>query len=673
MQSNKRDVPCGNAAGFVENFRYDIVSGFLVFLIAMPLCLAIARTSGFPPIAGIFTAIVGAVVTTLISNSELTIKGPAAGLIVIVVGCIKDFGGDGAAGGFLPQDMAAYKAALAVGVAAAVIQILFGLFRAGILGEFFPLSAVHGMLAAIGIIIILKQLPVVFGVEVGGEPLHILRELPHKLLEANPAIALIGLVSLAIMFAWPVISRRVAFLKSVPAPLVVLLVAIPMGMAFDLLHKHSYTFAGHSYVLSEDKFLVAMPGKMFGMFDEITTPDFSALQRPLAWKWVFMFFAIGTLESLLSAKAVDIVDPWKRKTNFNRDLVAVGVANLCSSMVGGLPMISEIVRSKANIMNGARTRFANFWHGMFLMACVALVPMFLHRIPLAALAAMLVYTGFRLAHPTEFLNVYRIGREQLIIFVSTIVGVLAIDLLAGIGIGILVKLFIHVMNGVPLQSFFKPFLEVESTGENSCLVSAKHSAVFSNWIPFRRQLEELGYVQRQNITLDLSQTKLVDHSVMEKLHELQLDFESDGLTLEIIGLDALLPVARHELSARRSGLARMKRVTLVVDEERERLLEKELASLNLAGFVSVPCRTLRHSDLTPNSQLDCNAQVRIELLISKESAEAVMTKVRNVLHSTNALVYQELVDVQCTNFGGFSSKNGTDAAKTAKPSLAKIH
>ena len=220
--------------------------------------------------------------------------------------------------------------------------------------------------------------------------------------------------------------------------MVVLLVAIPMGMGFDLLHEHSYTLQGHKYQLGE-QYLVKMPDRVFGMFDDVTFPAFSVISQPKAWKWVMMFFIIGSLESLLSAKAVDLIDPWKRKTSMDRDITAVGVGNLLASLVGGLPMISEIVRSKANIDNGARTGFADMWHGVFLLACVALIPTILHRIPLAALAAMLVYTGYRLAHPTEFIHVYRIGKEQLAIFVTTLVFVLATDLLIGVAAGIVAQ------------------------------------------------------------------------------------------------------------------------------------------------------------------------------------------------------------------------------------------
>jgi MFS superfamily sulfate permease-like transporter len=627
MSTPIAEIPRGDAAGFIKYFRQDVTSGFLVFLIALPLCLGISLACGYPPIAGIFTAIIGAVLTTFISNSELTIKGPAAGLIVIAIGCVTDFGGDGVMGGFTQTDLAAYRAALAVGVAAAVLQIAFGLFRAGILGEFFPTSTVHGMLAAIGVIIILKQIPVALGVTAKGEPLELLQEIPHFILEANPAIAAIGAVSMLIMFLWPLARKKAGFLSVIPAPLVVLLVAVPMGMAFDLLHEHSYILQGHKYQLGE-QYLVAMPDRVFGMFDEITFPAFSALAELKAWKWVFMFFIIGSLESLLSAKAVDLIDPWKRKTNMDRDIVAVGAANLCASLVGGLPMISEIVRSKANIDNGARTRFADMWHGVFLLVCVAFIPMFLHRIPLAALAAMLVYTGYRLAHPSEFIHVYKIGREQLVIFVSTLVGVLAIDLLWGVVIGIVVKLVIHVTNGVPPKSFFKSFLEVEEQGENTCVIRAHQSAVFTNWIPFRRQLENIGLVQRQNIVLDLSNTKLVDHSVMEKLHEMQQDFEQEGLSLSVVGLESHQPVADHELAARRSRLARAKCITVIADEGIEESIAREILALGATGYTVVPCEGVGRNDLVDAGAPERKSRVRIEVITLEGIAEKIIAWLR---------------------------------------------
>ena len=626
MTKSDSQVPRGNAAGFVTYFKQDILSGLLVFLIALPLCLGISLACGYPPIAGIFTAIIGSLLTTFISNSELTIKGPAAGLIMIAIGCIEDFGGDGMTGGWTDIDMAAYKAALAVGVAAAVMQIFFGLFRGGVLGEFFPISAVHGMLAAIGVMIFIKQFPVALGVSAGGEPLEMLREFPHYIAEANPAIAAIGLVSILIMFLWPLVGKRVSFLKRVPSPMVVLLATIPMGLGFDLLHEHSYTLQGHQYQLGE-QYLVKMPEKMFGMFSDIATPDFSALAQFKAWKWALMFFVIGSLESLLSAKAVDLLDPWKRKTSINRDVLAVGVGNLCASLVGGLPMISEIVRSKANIDNGARTRFADMWHGVFLLACVALIPTFLHEIPLAALAGMLVYTGYRLAHPTEFIHVYRIGKEQLAIFMTTLIVVLATDLLLGVAAGILLKMVIHVANGVSLKSLFKPYIEVQEVDDTTSLILARESAVFSNWIPFRRQIEQIGLIQHRNLIVDVSNTKLVDHSVMEKFEEMERDFSAAGLRFTVQGLDTLRPLADDAHAARKGGLAPMRRLTVVASEEIEEWLEQSFIELGASGFTALPCSGAGRRDWAQGATR-ANAKVRIEVVMPYATCDAVMEFLR---------------------------------------------
>ncbi len=644
MSHVNSEKPQGNAAGFVKYLKQDLLSGFLVFLIALPLCLGISLACGYPPIAGIFTAIIGAVLTTFISNSELTIKGPAAGLIVIAIGCIEDFGGDGMTGGWAEADLTAYKAALAVGVVAAIAQIVFGLFRAGILGEFFPVAAVHGMLAAIGVIIIIKQFPVALGVSASGEPLEMLSEFPHYLAEANPAIAAIGIVSILIMFVWPTLGKKLGPLKTIPSPMVVLLVAVPMGMGFDLLHEHSYILQGHHHQLGQ-QYLVKMPDRPFGMFDDITLPEFSALSQPKAWKWVFMFFVIGSLESLLSAKAIDLLDPWKRKTNLDRDMVAVGAGNLCAALVGGLPMISEIVRSKANIDNGARTRFADLWHGFFLLLCVALIPTILHRIPLAALAAMLVYTGYRLAHPTEFLHVYRIGREQLAIFVTTLIAVLATDLLIGIAIGIALKMVIHIVNGVPVRSLFKPYLEVQEIDSNTSLIIARESAVFSNWIPFRRQIEQIGLVQQRNIIVDLSDTKLVDHSVMEKLEEMQRDFEQEGLKFEIHGLDSLQPFTADAHAARKRGMAKVRRLTVVAETELEQQLEHAFINLGATGYTSMPCSGAgRHQSAGGDGQ--AVPYVRIEVVIPSHVCDSILTYLRrDILPEHHVTACVETVDV----------------------------
>ena len=629
----------------MKYFRNDLVSGFLVFLIALPLCLAISVSSGYPPIAGIFTAIIGAIVTTLISNSELTIKGPAAGLIVIALGCINEFGGAG--------NPDAYRAALAVGVAAAVLQILFGMFRAGILAEFFPISVVQGMLAAIGVIIIIKQIPYALGI-VGakGSPLGMVQQIPQYIHDANPAIATIGIVSLIIMFVWPKVGKKLGPLKLIPAPMIVLLVAVPMGMRFDLLHEHSYYLQGQEYQLS-DQYLVDMPDRVFGMFDEVTYPEFSALGQLKAWKWVLMFFVIGSLESLLSAKAVDLLDPWRRKTNMDRDVIAIGAGNLCASLVGGLPMISEIVRSKANIDNGARTRFADMWHGFFLLICVAMIPTVLHQIPLAALAAMLVYTGFRLAHPTELIHVYRIGKEQLAIFAATLIVVLATDLLIGVAAGIVLKMVIHLSNGVPIRSLFKPYMEVEDVDENTSMIFARQSAVFSNWIPFRRQIEDIGLVQHRNLIIDVSDTKLVDHSVMGKLQEMARDFEQEGLTFEVRGLESLQPLADNAQAARKRGLASIRRITVMANQSLRYWLLDEFVKCGATGFTVTTCTGAGRRNIE-NYCVAEDEHVRIEVIVPEKVCEAVIDFLRRDIlpdHHVEACV--ETVDV--VRVGHFAS------------------
>ncbi len=639
--------PVGNFAGFFKYARYDILSGFLVFLIALPLCLGISLACGYPAIAGIFTAIIGSILTTFISNSELTIKGPAAGLIVIAIGCIEAFGGKGFMGEVTQTDMDAYRMALAVGVVAAILQILFGLFRAGVLGEFFPLSAVHGMLAAIGVIIMVKQIPIALGVQgAKGEPLEMMKEIPHYIQEMNPEIALIGGVGVLIMFLWPWVQKLHALLKAVPAAMVVLLVTVPMGMYFDLLHPHSYSFHGHSYELGES-YLVNMPDRIFGMFDYITTPDFRAFDSThltTALPWVFMFFVIGSLESLLSAKAVDIIDPWKRKTNMDRDIVAVGAGNLASALVGGLPMISEIVRSKANIDNGARTRFADMWHGVFLLLCVALIPTTLHRIPLAALAAMLIYTGFRLTHPKEFLHVYEIGKEQLLIFASTLIGVLATDLLVGIGIGIAVKLLIHVINGVPVWALFKSYLDVELKGDDRAIIRVHYSAIFSNWILFRRQIIRLGLVERRNVTLDFTDCKLVDHSVMEKLHELERDFVDAGLNLHVEGLEGHKPLSDHSFAARKRVMTRLRRVTVVAGDSLQGELAAKFVEFGASGYTAIACSGAGRTELASGNG-SANSQTRIEAVVPYDVADNIMSYLRSVAREHRLTACVETVEV----------------------------
>ena len=540
MDKSLKETPRGNFSELSRNWQADMLSGFLVFLIALPLCLGISLACGYPAISGIFTAIIGGMLATFFSNSELTIKGPAAGLIVIAIGCVTEFGFTG--GQDPAADFQAYRLALGVGVVAGIIQIFFGWFRAGILGEFFPTSAVHGLLAAIGVIIMAKQFPVAMGLSPAGTPLELIANIPSFIINMNPIVGLIGILSLVIVFSFPFIKNP--RLKIIPAPMVVLFVAVPLGLYFNLDQEQTYTFNGQEYPLGK-AFLVAVPENMFSA---ITFPDFSGVTTGIGVKYIIMFALIGSIESLLSAKAIDGIDPWKRKANHDRDMLAVGVGNTLAAFVGGLPMISEIVRSKANIDNGARTRFANAFHGLFLLLFVALIPGLINEIPLAALGAMLVFTGFRLASPQEFVHMWHVGKEQFIIFVSTVIGVLATDLLMGIAIGIFVNFLVHLRNGAPPRSLLKSQFSVVRDKAGTT-VWIKDSAIFSTWIGLKKKLDAL--MGEPQVTLDLSHTYLVDHTVMAKLQEMQEEFKEHNSTLIVAGLEHHQPLSEHPAAARK--------------------------------------------------------------------------------------------------------------------------
>lgn len=504
----------------------DAIAGFVVFLLAMPLSLGIAKASEFPPMMGLLSAITGGLVVSFFAGSQLSIKGPAAGLIVIVLGAVNDFGG-GEQG---------WKMALGTIFIAGFIQIIFGLLRFGRLVDFFPLSSIHGMLAAIGIIIIIKQIPVLLNYDpsmVKGKSIpELLFSIPKQIAGMDPKVALLGFISLAIMLSWSKLTAKTIFRK-IPAPLLVLLISIPLQLLLDFEN----TTNGNSLL------------QIGSLFDDFgMKADFSGIHKPFTFiRYVIMFAVVGSIESLLTVKATDLLDPLHRKSRNSKDLIAIGIGNMLASSLGGLPMISEVARSSANVSNGGLTLRANFFHGLFLLLFVVLALPLIQLIPNAALAAMLISVGIRLAHPREFVHIFKIGKDQLAIFLTTILLTLFQDLLAGISAGILLKIVFHVFNGAPLKSLFSVAASV-SFNQKNYLIEVEEVAAFTNFLGIKSRLKAIP--AGMNITIDFSKSVFVDHSVMENIDAFCNDYRLRGGTIQIIGLEKHIPKSGHPMATR---------------------------------------------------------------------------------------------------------------------------
>ena len=523
---NNKVIPRDGIKGLKENFIPDLNSGFIVFLLALPLSLGIAKASDFPPLMGLITAIIGGVIGGLLSGSPLTIKGPAAGLIVIVVGAVADFGGG---------EIGWHMACGAI-VIAGMVQVLFGVFKFGKFTDIFPLSAVHGMLAAIGMIIILKQFPILLGVDPklmkGMSPLEIAAHFPNFAAHFNPIFTALGVVSLAIMLIWPTLKQPI--LKKIPASLVVLLIAIPTSLFMD-------------FKATQPPYELVKIGNFIDSI-KINADIYGVKQWAVFVKYVIMMALVGSLEALLTVKAVDMMDPFKRKSNTNKDLIAIGFGNMIAGLLGGLPMISEVARSSANVNNGGKTRWANVFHGLFILLFVIKAVDLIELIPNAALAAMLISVGIKLAHPKEFVHMFQIGKEQLAIFLVTIFFTLYEDLLVGIFMGMALKIIIHVVNGVSIKEFFSSSIET-SFHDGHYILKIEKSAVFTNFLKLKEQME--GIPVQQRLTIDLTDVKLIDHNVMSNIDLFGQEYISSGGTFEIIGLENKKGLSNHPLSTRK--------------------------------------------------------------------------------------------------------------------------
>jgi MFS superfamily sulfate permease-like transporter len=521
-----QDIPATGLKGLVQNWRSDLVAAISVALVAMPLSLGIAVASGVQPIAGIISAIIAGVVTTFVRGGHLAITGPAAGLIAVIIAGISAM--DDGSG-------RAFNYVLAAIIVSGAIQSIMGLLRLGRFANIFPSSVIHGILAAIGVIIFSKQMHVAMGTSTeANTTIGILADVFHELPNANPFVAIISILGLLLMVFHSRLSYKL--FHFLPAPIWVLLLSLPFVYAFDFFNEHIFSLLGRTYKVGPD-LLIDIPSNLL---DGIVYPDFGMIGTGEFWLTVLSLTLVSAVITLAAAKAVDKMDPYKRTTDLNKDLVGVGLASMIAGSVGGLPIITVIVRSTVNVHNHAKTKWSNLYHSLLILVFVLAMAPVLQKVPLAALAVILVYTGFKLASPKVFKRAYDQGVEQLIFLTGTLIITLYTNILYGLAGGILLALTLHMLLAkVGVVPFFKKTLwsgsKIYVDDNGAYDIKLKGISNFLSVLNLNRLLEQVpsGSVA----TIDLSQTRLVDLSVMENIIEFKRTQEIDGGSVTIMGLD----------------------------------------------------------------------------------------------------------------------------------------
>jgi len=528
-----------NDLSFKKTWHKDLLSGFVVSLIALPLALGLATASGVPPMAGIIATIIGGIVVSILGGSHVTISGPGNGLVVVILSSTIALGnGDPIAG---------YIYTLGAIVVSGIIITLLGFLRLGNLSDFFPSATIQGMLSAIGLIIIAKQIHVMLGVSgvEASNNIMLLAAVPNSiayLIQSGevPWVGIIGLLSLGIMFFYSKITNRT--FQSIPAPMWIVLIAIGFYYYFELFSTKSFPIAS--------EYLIQIPSNIN---EAIVFADFSKLKESAFITSVMSITLIASIESLLSIKAVDKLDVYKRRSNVNKDLKALGIATTLSGLVGGLPVVAVIARSSVNVNQGATSRKANLFHALFVCLFILLFSTLLNRIPLSALAGILVYTGYKLASPSQFVKMYKFGKDQFIIFILTLVATLLFGLINGIIIGIVITFLIqfYLMESRLdfLRKPMRPNTLMYEEEDGRFHLSVKGHSSFLNFLALKKKIDSIP--ANKQLVLDFSLTSFVDNSVMEHIHHFTEDFKKKGSILEVIGLDIHDPTSSHPFAARR--------------------------------------------------------------------------------------------------------------------------
>lgn len=511
------------SGGFFSELKHDLPAGLVVFLVALPLCLGIALASGAPMFAGLIAGILGGTIVALLSGSQLGVSGPAAGLVVIVIAGMEDLGGN-------------FSAFLLAVMIAGIIQFLMGVAKAGFVTYYFPSAVIKGMLAAIGVIIILKQIPHAIGDDESvlfsssfwqGDGQNTFSELSVMWDSFSPGAILISVVSLFILILWdrPFIKKQ-SWAKILPGALLAVLAGIGLNLSFNAFFP--------DFVLAPEH-LVNIPTVQEGetVLSLLTFPDFSQWTNPMIYKTAVILAIVASLETLLTSDATDKLDPYKRSTPPNKELIAQGAGNFVSGLIGGLPITQVIVRSSANIQTGGKTKAASFFHGILLLVSVLAIPTLLNMIPLASLAAILIMVGFKLAKPSLFKQMYAMGWQQFVPFVVTIGAILLTDLLVGIGIGMGMAVFL-ILRSHYLNAF--SFHKIIKEDELHLRLTLAEEISFLNKARLLKQLKELP--DGAEVEIDASETVHIDHDVLELIKEYREKGAQRGITFKMTGFPA---------------------------------------------------------------------------------------------------------------------------------------
>ena len=502
-------------------FKYiknDLPASIVVFFVALPLCLGIALASGAPLFSGLIAGIVGGIIVGALSGSQIGVSGPAAGLAAIVLTAIGTLGG--------------YQNFLLAVVLGGLIQILFGFLKAGVIAYYFPSSVIKGMLTGIGIIIILKQIPHFFGYDadpegdwaffqVDGE--NTFSEIINTINYISPGATIIALIGLAILILWDkVLSKKAKIFELVQGPLV----AVALGILYFAFTKDDATLA-----ISEEHLVsVPVPDSLDSFIGFFSLPNFGAITNSEIWITAFTIALVASLETLLCVEATDKLDPHKRVTPANRELLAQGVGNTISGMIGGLPITQVIVRSSANIQSGGRTKASAIIHGFLLLASVILIPKLLNMIPLSVLAAILFVVGYKLAKPSLFKKMYHLGWKQSVPFFVTVIGIVFTDLLVGISLGLLVGIIVILMKSYQNSHFLH--IEDKSNGKHKIKMTLAEEVTFFNKGAILKELDSLP--NDTYLELDLLKTRYLDNDVIEILEDFAYKAKERNIDIKLV-------------------------------------------------------------------------------------------------------------------------------------------